>query len=142
MDSYSNQGSHMLRHVCALQKLRAAAKEVDEQQSQIFRLEVRLAEANKKLDHTADLEKELLHYRYPWRLLLFCTLLKRSQQFTAYLTHPAQNSYSIQHLSFMRLAMRLFMGITLLRLGASCRKLAKDAEKKGQGGLWGYISGS
>ena len=46
-----------------MQKLRAAAKEGDEQQSQIFRLEVRLAEANKKLEHTADLEKELLHYR-------------------------------------------------------------------------------
>ncbi len=55
---------HMLRLTHALQKLRAAAKEVDEQQSQIFRLEVRLAEANKKLEHTADLEKELLHYRY------------------------------------------------------------------------------
>ena len=27
-------------------------------------------------------------------------------------------------------------------LCACCRKLAKDAEKKGQGGLWGYISGS
>ena len=54
----------MLRLTHALQKLRAAAKEVDEQQSQIFRLEVRLAEANKKLEHTADLEKELLHYRY------------------------------------------------------------------------------
>ena len=46
-----------------MQKLKAAAKEIDEQQSQIFRLEVRLAEANKKLEHTADLEKELLHYR-------------------------------------------------------------------------------
>ena len=47
-----------------MQKLKLAAKEIDEQQSQIFRLEVRLAEANKKLEHTADLEKELLHYRY------------------------------------------------------------------------------
>ncbi len=47
-----------------MQKLKSAAKEIDEQQSQIFRLEVRLAEANKKLEHTADLEKELLHYRY------------------------------------------------------------------------------
>lgn len=27
-------------------------------------------------------------------------------------------------------------------LYAFCRKLAKDAERKGQGGLWGYISGS
>ena len=50
--------------LCTVQKLQAAAKENDEQQSQIFRLEVRLAEANKKLEHTADLEKELLHYRY------------------------------------------------------------------------------
>ena len=49
---------------CGVQKLKSAAKEIDEQQSQIFRLEVRLAEANKKLEHTADLEKELLHYRY------------------------------------------------------------------------------
>ena len=71
---------HMLRLACALQKLRAAAKEVDEQQSQIFRLEVRLAEANKKLEHTADLEKELLHYRYCSQLLLFCTHLGRSRQ--------------------------------------------------------------
>ena len=31
---------------------------------------------------------------------------------------------------------------TLLILTGNCRKLAKDAEKKGQGGLWGYISGS
>ena len=63
----------MTAHQCvqdpyAMQKLQAASKENDEQQSQIFRLEVRLAEANKKLEHTADLEKELLHYRYScWR---------------------------------------------------------------------------
>lgn len=55
-----------------MQKLQAAAKEIDEQQSQIFRLEVRLAEANKKLEHTADLEKELLHYRYRCHLCIPC----------------------------------------------------------------------
>ena len=63
-NKYLMMRSQPHRGSCDVQKLTAAAKEVDEQQSQIFRLEVRLAEANKKLEHTADLEKELLHYRY------------------------------------------------------------------------------
>ena len=39
--------------------------------------------------------------------------------------------------------MKMSIGCWLAEgLSAFCRKLAKDAEKKGQGGLWGYISGS
>lgn len=64
-----------------VQKLLAAAKENDEQQSQIFRLEVRLAEANKKLEHTADLEKELLHYRWASVHCSTASVLRRTHQF-------------------------------------------------------------
>lgn len=46
-----------------MQRLEAAAKEVDAQSSKIFRLEVELAEAQKKLQTTTELEKELNHYR-------------------------------------------------------------------------------
>ena len=46
------------------QKLEAAAKDADAQSSKIFRLEVVLAEAQKKLQTTIELEKELNHYRY------------------------------------------------------------------------------
>lgn len=50
--------------VCTLlQRLEAAAKEADAQSSKIFRLEVELAEAQKKLQTTSELEKELNHYR-------------------------------------------------------------------------------
>lgn len=54
-----------------MQRLEAAAKEVDAQSSKIFRLEVELAEAQKKLQTTTELEKELNHYRYYSTACLF-----------------------------------------------------------------------
>lgn len=167
---------------CAVQKLQAASKENDEQQSQIFRLEVRLAETNKKLEHTADLEKELLHYRYScWRCNHILCILP-STDCHQYNFHQgilqaifAQGScqssscrtllllgllrtpgYAPLNCTFGALPTQLLCTFeavqALFTLSAlatvssifstSCRKLAKDAEKRGQGGLWGYISGT
>lgn len=47
-----------------MQRLEAAAKEADAQTSKIFKLEVELAEAQKRLQTVVELEKELNHYRY------------------------------------------------------------------------------
>lgn len=46
-----------------MQKLETAAKEAEAQSTNIFRLEVQLAEAQKKLQTITDLEKELNRYR-------------------------------------------------------------------------------
>ena len=46
-----------------VQKLEAAAKEAEAQSTKIFRLEVQLAEVQKKLQTVSELEKELNRYR-------------------------------------------------------------------------------
>ena len=134
--------------MCRMQKLRVAAKEVDEQQSQIFRLEVRLAEANKKLEHTADLEKELLHYRSGCQLCIILASAQLSEcRRSIYRTCKSESylnqTFKCKHqLASIRTTITC-SGCQVVRyLCANFRKLAKDAEKKGQGGLWGYISGS
>lgn len=142
-----------------MQRLTKAAKEIDEQQSQIFRLEVRLAEANKKLEHTADLEKELLHYR----CCITCVSSDACPSLSVNHIHPFQEgtinsiashlnpdggsscaSTADQHQSsfVLHLGYLFASWLSFLSRAAPCRKFAKDAEKKGQGGLWGYISGS
>lgn len=46
-----------------MQKLEAAEKEAEAQSTKIFRLEVQLAEAQRKLQTVSELEKELSRYR-------------------------------------------------------------------------------
>ena len=99
-----------------MQKLTAAAKEIDEQQSQIFRLEVRLAEANKKLEHTADLEKELLHYRYCMTCVTSNSFFKLSvDQFEPRMPPPAELHFmSIRRIAVLMLLLQQVNTITVV----------------------------
>lgn len=46
-----------------MQELTEAKDQVKVEQKRVFQLEVKLAEANEKLDQVAELEKQLTHYR-------------------------------------------------------------------------------